>query len=74
MEKVVERTTAEGTVVRLKVEALEDSRVRILECRRKPRRSWRFKRSKVEEGAILFYEELETEEPFETFFALGEAA
>jgi len=71
---LVERTLANGTTLRLKLEPLEGKRVNILEYWRQAKVSGSFKRIREQEGQILPFEKLKLEQSFTELFELKEAA
>lgn len=67
--RVVERTLASGTVIRLKLESLPREWVRVLEYHRKALgEGW--KRVREEEGRTLRYEQLKLPRPFSEVFSV----
>jgi hypothetical protein len=69
--RMVERTLASGTVIRLKLEPLSGKWVRVLEYHRKALgEGW--KRVRDEEGRTLRYEQLKLSQPFHEVFSVIE--
>ena len=66
----VERSTALGTSIRLKLEPLAEQQVKILEYYRKAKGGSQFKRIKSEEGKVIAYAKLGFKEGFEELFGL----
>lgn len=66
----VEKVTSLGTILRLKLEPLDNEQVKLLEYWRKPKHSAKFKRVKSEEGKVLAFEVLKLKESFGTVFEL----
>lgn len=65
--RIVQRTLTNGTVLRLKLEPLPGSRVRVLEYYRR-RAGERWQRVKEEEGRELAYGQLKLRESFADLF------
>ena len=68
-EAIIEKVTTMGTVIRLRLEPLENEHVRILEYSRKGKHSQSFKRVKTEENKVIAYEQLKIEQSFSDLFA-----
>lgn len=65
---LVERTLSTGSILRLKLEPLENRQVKVLEYYRKGFLSDKFKRHKDEEGKVFGFAELNLNESFEALF------
>ena len=66
----IEKVTSLGTVLRLKLEPLDNEQVKLLEDWRKPKRSAKFKRVHNEEGKVLAFEALKLRQGFQEVFEL----
>jgi hypothetical protein len=64
----IERTLSTGTTLKLKLEALKDERVRILEYWRKSRRGVSFRRVKDEEGKVIAFNQLNLPQSYADLF------
>ena len=71
---VVERVTSLGSTVKLKLEPIEEHKVKILEYHRKTKGKESFKRVKAEEGVVLPFAQLNLSESYEDLFPLLKAA
>ena len=67
---LIEKVTSLGTVLRLKLEPLDNKQVKVLEYWRKPKHSAKFKRVKNEEDKVLAFAEFGLELSFQALFEL----
>ncbi len=65
---LVERELSTGSILRLKLEPLEDERVRVIEYYRKGFLSDKFKRHPDEEGKVFTFESLNLKESYTALF------